>query len=55
MKEKRTTTCTIYVEDLAKVRAIKEKYADIKRGDIKNLADVLRIALEYADAHSVFP
>jgi hypothetical protein len=48
MKERNTTTCTIYPADLAKVRAYKEKCKQ------KNLADIIRIALEYADAHGVF-
>jgi actin-related protein len=48
MKEKTTTTCTIYPNDLVKVRSIKE------RKKLKNLAEVIKIVLEYAEAHGVF-
>ena len=47
-KTQNTTTCTIYPDDLMKVRELKEKCNQ------KNLADVLRIALEYCEAHGVF-
>jgi hypothetical protein len=48
MKEKATTTCTIYPSDLEKVRKFREQK------NLKNLADVLRIAIEYSQAHGVF-
>lgn len=43
-----TTTCTIYPDDLVKVRKFKEQM------NLKNLAEVLRIALEYCQVHGVF-
>jgi hypothetical protein len=48
VKEKTTTTCTIYPDDLVKVRAYREKFKQ------KNLADVIRIAIEFSEAHGAF-
>ena len=61
-KSHTTTTCTIYPEDLVKVKEWREELrmknkANASPGGnyiIPNLADVLRIAIEYSQAHGVF-
>ena len=48
MENERPISCPIYEKDLAKVKNWRD------RSGFKNLAETMRVIIEYADAHKVF-